>query len=194
VLIALYPGTDNRFRVVLSQPLIAHDLNEVRRIALHELSAPFPEEQQYVDEATEVFFNVRSDVSDNLYSDSIECLEWFHNLGVKVGVLTNGSADLTKSVALNNLLSLKLTAGEVGCSKPSPVGFMACAQVRSNAVVMPTLSGLPAGPCIVLFFSASQVNVIEVCYCSWRMSLRVALCTSATPTSATCLARTRPAW
>jgi FMN phosphatase YigB (HAD superfamily) len=120
--------------VVLSQPLIAHDLNEVRRIALHELAAPFPEEQQYVDDATEVFFNVRSDVSDNLYSDSIECLEWFHNLGVEVGVLTNGSADLTKSVALNNLLSLKLTAGEVGCSKPSPVGFMACAQVRNNAV------------------------------------------------------------
>lgn len=110
-------------------PLLAHDLNEVRRAALAELAAPYPEEQAFINQATDIFFQVRSDVSGNFYSDSAACLEWLVSLGIKVGVLTNGSADLSRCAYLKNILTLTFTAGEVGTSKPSPIGFMACAQV-----------------------------------------------------------------
>lgn len=101
----------------------------MRHLALLELASAFPEEVKYVDQAAEVFFNARSDVSENFYSDTRACLEWFHSLGIKVGVLTNGSADLHKCEFLSNMLSVTYTAADVGASKPSPVGFMACAQV-----------------------------------------------------------------
>ncbi len=75
-------------------PLIAHDLTEVRKTALHRLSSEFGEEQQHVQEGMEVFLRARSDVSQHLYDDVVECLEWLQALGVKIGILSNGSAEL----------------------------------------------------------------------------------------------------
>ena len=109
-------------------PLIAHDLTEVRRRALHQLAVPF-NEQHLVEEAIGVFFRVRSDVSNNFYTDTVECLEWLHSIGIKLGVFTNGSADLNSCDILSKYLSLVFTAADVGLPKPSPVGFIACSQV-----------------------------------------------------------------
>lgn len=113
---------------MLEFPLIAHDLTEVRRRALLQIATPLGE-QDKVEEAIKVFFRVRSDVSRNFYSDTAECLEWLHSIGIKLGVLTNGSADLSQCDLLNKYLSFTLTAADVGLPKPSPVGFVACAQV-----------------------------------------------------------------
>jgi len=113
---------------MLEFPLIAHDLTEVRRRALLQIATPFGE-QHNVEAAIEVFFRVRSAVSHNFYSDTAECLEWLHSMGVKLGVFTNGSADLSQCDLLNKYLSLTFTAADVGLPKPSPVGFIACAQV-----------------------------------------------------------------
>lgn len=119
-------------------PLLAHDFNELRRLALTKLATSCGEEA-LVDQAVEKFFLARSAVSGNFYSDTIECLEWFHNLGIKIGVLTNGSADLSKCPILRKYLSLTFTAKDIGASKPSPIGFMACSQVgkRGFLALMP---------------------------------------------------------
>lgn len=114
--------------IMLEFPLIAHDLVEVRRRALLRLATPF-NEQEYVDGAIEVFFRVRSDVSKNFYTDTVECLEWLHSIGIKLGVFTNGSADLHSCEILSKYLSFVFTAADVGLPKPSPVGFIACSQV-----------------------------------------------------------------
>jgi phosphoglycolate phosphatase-like HAD superfamily hydrolase len=111
-----------------ARPLIAHDLTEVRRAALLELSRPLGEER-HVDRAMEMFFTTRSDVCDNFYEDTEACLEWFHSLGVKIGVLTNGSTDLSKCELLRKYLAVSFTAADIGAPKPSPVGFIACSQV-----------------------------------------------------------------
>jgi FMN phosphatase YigB (HAD superfamily) len=111
------------------RPLIAHDLSEVRRAALIELSRVYGEEK-HVNGAMEVFFTTRSDVCENFYEDTEACLEWFHNLGIKIGILTNGSADLTKCELLRKYLAVSFTAADIGVPKPSPVGFLACSQVR----------------------------------------------------------------
>lgn len=100
----------------------------MRRRATLALATEFGE-QQHIDAAQDLFIQARSDVSQTLYSDTIECLEYFHSLGIKIGVLTNGSAELYRCPVLSKYLSLSFTAGEVGALKPSPVGFLACAQV-----------------------------------------------------------------
>lgn len=115
-------------RYKIEHPLIAQDFHEVRRRATLELATEFGEEQ-YIDEALELFLQARSDVSQSVYSDAIECLEWFHSMGIKIGVLTNGSAELFRCPLLSKYLCLSLTAGEVGVLKPSPVGFLACSQI-----------------------------------------------------------------
>lgn len=116
------------FRYATDNPLIAQDFHELRRRATLELAMEFGEEQ-YLDEAQEIFLQARSDVSQNVYSDTIECLEWFHSLGMQIGIFTNGSAELFRCPLLSKYLALSFTAGEVGVMKPSPVGFLACSQV-----------------------------------------------------------------
>jgi HAD superfamily hydrolase (TIGR01549 family) len=108
-------------------PLIAHDLTEVRRRGLLRLAAEF-NEQAHVEQAVQVFHRERSDVGKHIYSDVLDCLEYLHSMGMKLCVLSNGSADLDGCNILNKYLSLSLFAGDVGASKPSPVGFIACAQ------------------------------------------------------------------
>ena len=55
-------------------PLIAQDFHELRRRATLRLASEF-EEQEHVEEALETFLAARSDVSHNLYSNTIQCLE-----------------------------------------------------------------------------------------------------------------------
>ena len=78
----------------------------------------------------EIFFNSRCQLAGNFYEDIFECLDYFHNQNIKIGILTNGSADLTHCEELNKYLFIKMTAADVGISKPSPVGFLACSQVN----------------------------------------------------------------
>ena len=115
-------------RIASKHPHISHDLHEVRHRALFSLALKYGEES-HVQEAMDVFLRARSDVTANYYEHTEECLEWLHHAGVKIAVLTNGSADLSMCPVLSKYLSFSFTAAEVGISKPAPVGFVACAQV-----------------------------------------------------------------
>lgn len=157
-------------RIALNQLLLAHDLSGVRRLALLELASQFPDEVKYVDQAAEVFFNARSDVTENFYSDTTACLEGFHSLGIKVGVLTNGSADLHKCEFLKNILSVTFTAADIGASKPSPIGFMACAQVLC---AFPTITA--DAMCRFLFPSRTVAATVRV-VCFMRIFLVERVC------------------
>ena len=62
---------------------------------------------------SQVFLRARSDISEHLYGDVLQCLEWLQSIGVAVGVMTNGNANLA-DCSLAPYLSLVLTAGWVG--------------------------------------------------------------------------------
>lgn len=109
--------------------LISHDLTEVRREALITLSADKGDEGKYVDQAIDVFIKVRSNVTAYLYDDVRECLDWLASSNVRVGVLTNGNADLSCCSVLSKHIDFCIGAGDVGAKKPSPVPFVAAAQV-----------------------------------------------------------------
>jgi putative hydrolase of the HAD superfamily len=108
--------------------LITHDLTEVRREALYVLSSDKGDEAMYVDEAIDIFIKVRSNVTAYLYDDVKECLDWLSSNNVRIGVLTNGNADLSCCSVLSKYMSFSIGAGDVGAKKPSPVPFIAAAQ------------------------------------------------------------------
>lgn len=50
-----------------------------------------------------------------------------------MGILTNGNANISYDASLSRFNMLCLGAGEIGCSKPSPLGFLACVQLLEVA-------------------------------------------------------------
>ena len=103
--------------VVQDNPLLSHDLTEVRRTALKRLATSQGEHNDVIiNQAMEVLLRVRSDVVSHCYEDSLPCLQWLKNdQKVKVGVLTNGNANLMEYAhGLFKYLNISLTAGEVG--------------------------------------------------------------------------------
>ena len=75
-----------------------------------------------------MFLEARSDISEHLYDDVLQCFDWLTSAGIRIGILTNGNANLASCPALSKYLSLVVTAGDAGAAKPSPVPFMACCQ------------------------------------------------------------------
>lgn len=71
---------------------------------------------------------MRSQVSEFLYSDTVPCLEALRHQGLQLGILTNGNAYLQDDTQFARHFSLFLTASDIGASKPSPLGFLACCQ------------------------------------------------------------------
>ena len=131
-------------------PSLAHDLSEIRRLALTELileatpaaaadptkgvtpTARLNEEyRRRITEGMSAFLETRSLVEAFLYSDAQPCLRFFRDLGLRMGVVTNGNANLTK-FSLDGTPcfdeALCLTSGDTGALKPSIVPFLAALQ------------------------------------------------------------------
>lgn len=129
-----YKLRDMMREVAAHEPFLSHDLTALRKLALRRLSSP--EEKELVDDCVDTFVKARSHVDNHLYDDVIECFEWLHSQQIRIGVLTNGNANLRDRDIDMNIQkyldpSLILNSSDVGVLKPSPVGFMAIAQ-RGN--------------------------------------------------------------
>lgn len=108
----------------LANPLIAHDLTEVRRRVLHD-NALEHGEHVHVPELMDTFLTARSDLTAHCYADSLSCLQYLREQGLSAHILTNGNA---RDTCLHDHMGMFLSAGDMGAAKPSPVGFIACAQ------------------------------------------------------------------
>jgi dephospho-CoA kinase len=114
--------------------LLAHDLTALRYRAMEGLAAVHGEEEQ-VAEAMKLFIRIRSDISLGLYNDVMDCFRWLSSMDVRIGIMTNGNADILETEAnkeVNKFLSLCLHAGDIGVMKPSPVVFVSCSQVAGT--------------------------------------------------------------
>ena len=77
----------------------------------------------------QTFQDVRSEIDNFLYPDALPCLQALHRLrSVKLIILSNGTANLSRCTLLHPLLSFSICAGDVGASKPSVIPFIAMAQ------------------------------------------------------------------
>lgn len=124
---------DEMKKVAGSNHLLSHDLTSLRKIALENLV--HEDEQQFIEECMDEFVAMRSHVDPHLYEDVEPCFDWLIQHGIRVGVLTNGNADLKSGErkGISSILdsTIILNAAEVGVLKPSPVAFMAICQ-RGN--------------------------------------------------------------
>lgn len=64
-------------------------------------------------------------MTPHLYDDVIPCFEWLRERNIRIGIITNGNADLMTCQGLSQYLEFCVTANSVGSMKPSPVPFIA---------------------------------------------------------------------
>ncbi|KAL1529786.1 hypothetical protein AB1Y20_000720 [Prymnesium parvum] len=106
-------------------PMLAHDLTELRRLALAAAAAAHGDDAAGVDAAMEAFLEVRSDVAAHLFADVRPAIERLRAAGLAVGAITNGNCDVERS--LGALFDFSVTAGGAGAAKPDPIPFLQAA-------------------------------------------------------------------
>lgn len=124
-------------RIAKYQPMVAHDMTEVRRMALSEIAMRYEEEDR-VDEAMQVFLDARSNLEPYLYPDVLPCLDYLRSNGITVGLMSNGNCDITRCSLINERISFCLSACTIGAKKPSYVPFVAVSHL-ANVPVCPFL-------------------------------------------------------
>ena len=86
-----------------------------------------------VQTAMQRFLEARSDIAPHLYPDALPCLEFFQAQGLRLGVVTNGNAELGNFLDGRFFGNLCVTSGDAGALKPSLVPFVAAAQLADVA-------------------------------------------------------------
>jgi putative hydrolase of the HAD superfamily len=59
-------------------------------------------------------------------------LQWLKKQGLKVGIVTNGNADVTESPEVGQYIDFCISADKVGAAKPSVVPFLAACQLTDS--------------------------------------------------------------
>lgn len=113
-----------------AQPLLAHDLTELRRLSLLELAAAHGDPAEAVADLMAAFVAIRSDVGFAVYDDVAPHCTLLRASGLTVGSLTNGNCDVAQSgCAFGALFDFSLTAADAGAEKPGLAPFLHAAAV-----------------------------------------------------------------
>ncbi|KAK3266032.1 hypothetical protein CYMTET_25321 [Cymbomonas tetramitiformis] len=112
-----------------SEPLLGHDLTEIRRQVLLEWAEAHGDDVAVVDHVMEEFIAVRSQVGKHLFADVLPTLSALRSAGYRLGAITNGNADLRNNCQeLSDYFDFVVSAGDAGAAKPRLAPFlMACA-------------------------------------------------------------------
>lgn len=112
-----------REHVVRTRPELKNDLSAVRREAIRVALYRSNEDPLLADEAFEVFFAARHEVT--LYDDALRALE-FLSARYPVVALSNGNADVAR-IGLGPYFRAAISAQAFGVGKPDPRIFLAAA-------------------------------------------------------------------
>jgi putative hydrolase of the HAD superfamily len=114
---------DIREQVVRTRPELRHNLSAIRREAIRLALYRSKENPMQADEAFEVFFAARHEVT--LFDDAMLALEFF-SARYPVVALSNGNADVGR-IGLGPYFRASISAQEFGVGKPDPRIFLAAA-------------------------------------------------------------------
>jgi FMN hydrolase / 5-amino-6-(5-phospho-D-ribitylamino)uracil phosphatase len=114
---------DIREQVVRTRPELRHNLSAIRREAIRLALYRSKENPLLADEAFEVFFAARHEVT--LFDDAMLALEFF-SARYPVVALSNGNADIGR-IGLSPYFRAAISAQEFGVGKPDPRIFLAAA-------------------------------------------------------------------
>ena len=124
-----------------AQPLLAHDMTELRRAALASIGAAHGDDVDApsapVDELMRRFVLARSDVAPYMYEDVAPCVAALRGAGLAVGSLTNGNCDVRLHAAVSALFDFAVCASDAGAAKPHPAPYwMAAAEAGYHPAEM----------------------------------------------------------
>ncbi|WP_295998393.1 HAD family hydrolase [Rugamonas sp.] len=112
-----------RMALLEEQPGLIANLAALRRAGLDEAFAQAGEDAAHIAGAMEHFLAARNAVT--LYEDVLPALAWLKRQpGLKLGVITNGNADLA-AIGHAHHFELALAAADFGKAKPDPAIFLA---------------------------------------------------------------------
>ncbi|NRR31058.1 HAD family hydrolase [Oxalobacteraceae bacterium] len=115
-----------RMALLESQPELAVDLAELRRVGLRAVFELAGEDHAHIDGAIAHFLAQRNAVT--LYEDVLPALQAMKQT-LRLGTITNGNADLA-AIGLESHFEVMLAAAQFGRPKPDPAIFLAaCAQL-----------------------------------------------------------------
>lgn len=114
---------DIREQIVRTRPELRHNLSAIRREAIRLALYRSKENPLLADEAFEVFFAARHEVT--LFDDAMLALEFF-SARYPVVALSNGNADVGR-IGLGPYFRAAISAQEFGVGKPDPRIFLAAA-------------------------------------------------------------------
>lgn len=110
---------DNRARVALDYPHMAHDFSFLRRQALLEQASAHGYSHDMAEEAFAVFLGARNQVE--LYAEVLPALELLYRR-YRLFTASNGNADLGR-IGIRHFFERTIAAREVGALKPDAVVF-----------------------------------------------------------------------
>lgn len=110
---------EERARVAIEYPQMAHDFSFLRRQALRQQALAFGYTETMAEEAFEVFLRARNNIE--LYADTRPALALLHQR-YRLFSASNGNADLAQ-IGLAQFFERSVAAREVGALKPDPVVY-----------------------------------------------------------------------
>ena len=120
-----------RDKLVKNNPNLVNQLSELRKLSFIELGllAGYSEqESRSLSKASfEIFFNARNDIE--LYEGVEETLSSLKSK-YKLGVITNGNADL-KKIGIDHYFDFAFSSSDLNASKPDPIMFQAAVDATS---------------------------------------------------------------
>ena len=111
-------------------PELCHNLSVLRVESLKALASEFSLEDDWVDEAFQVFYDARQKVT--LFDDAVAALDQLHT-DYRLVAVSNGNANIEKT-GVGHWFEFSVSAADVGFMKPHPAIFEAVLE-RSNCLV-----------------------------------------------------------
>lgn len=110
---------EKRLALAASLPEQAHDLSVMRKLSLAELAAEFSDESDWINEAFEVFYLARQQVS--FFDDVAPVLEQLRQ-DYQLAAVSNGNANIFLT-PMAGYFDFAVSAAEAGAAKPEPAMF-----------------------------------------------------------------------
>ena len=128
--LTIYQIRDKRLDFLRIHPELSHDLTALRKQSLKALASEFELEDDWVDDAFQVFYAARQQVT--LFEDVVVALDQLHSQ-YRLVALSNGNANVEKT-GVGHWFEFSLSAADIGFMKPHPAMFEAMLE-RANCSV-----------------------------------------------------------
>lgn len=115
-------------KVYSMHPTQSYDVSFVRRqvLRLAAEACEIEDHESFVEEAFQHFYHARTfHVSEHLFPGAVEAVARLRRLGLRIGTITNGNADVTKVPELGPLVEHHVNPMMAGAAKPA-LGIFEC--------------------------------------------------------------------